>query len=223
MLSSECPGWVCYLEKVLGDKLVPFASTIKPPQLVAAHILKNIIRDSTGLTNSEIFIGLIAPCFDKKLEAVRETSKMETTIIDLVLATNEIIPFIKEHISDIPNFISENINNDSEHFVEFSKLLKSFNINSNQHNFDNFDKFKTNFSDFKIKKSFLDHGSSNGYVEWMIKKYKNVKNVSFKQLKSKNFTEIKVEFENPDKPDVLFALVYGFKNIQNLVRKIKVY
>ncbi len=34
LINSECPGWICYLEKVLGEKFIKFASKIKTPQLV---------------------------------------------------------------------------------------------------------------------------------------------------------------------------------------------
>jgi len=31
LLSSECPGWICYLEKVIGEKLIKNASKVKTP------------------------------------------------------------------------------------------------------------------------------------------------------------------------------------------------
>jgi iron only hydrogenase large subunit-like protein len=32
LLCSECPGWVCYAEKVVGDRIIPFMSKVKSPQ-----------------------------------------------------------------------------------------------------------------------------------------------------------------------------------------------
>ncbi len=32
ILASECPGWVCYAEKVVGKTVFPNMSTIKTPQ-----------------------------------------------------------------------------------------------------------------------------------------------------------------------------------------------
>lgn len=32
LLASECPGWVCYAEKVIGDQIFPHMSKIKSPQ-----------------------------------------------------------------------------------------------------------------------------------------------------------------------------------------------
>ena len=31
ILTSECPGWVCYAEKTIGDYALPFMSQIKSP------------------------------------------------------------------------------------------------------------------------------------------------------------------------------------------------
>jgi iron only hydrogenase large subunit-like protein len=31
ILTSECPGWVCYAEKTVGDEAFPFMSKIKSP------------------------------------------------------------------------------------------------------------------------------------------------------------------------------------------------
>jgi iron only hydrogenase large subunit-like protein len=31
ILSSECPGWVCYAEKTIGEEAFPFMSKIKSP------------------------------------------------------------------------------------------------------------------------------------------------------------------------------------------------
>lgn len=43
ILSSECPGFVCYAEKVLGEVTVSQISKVKPPQLIAAQCIKNMI------------------------------------------------------------------------------------------------------------------------------------------------------------------------------------
>jgi len=31
ILTSECPGWVCYAEKTVGDEAIPFMSKVKSP------------------------------------------------------------------------------------------------------------------------------------------------------------------------------------------------
>ena len=54
LLCSECPGWICYLEKVLGDAIIPFASRIKPPQILAAQYTKQMLA-KIGLVKIPIF------------------------------------------------------------------------------------------------------------------------------------------------------------------------
>ena len=43
IFSSECPGWVCYAEKVLGDQFLELISKIKTPQLFASEIIKQLM------------------------------------------------------------------------------------------------------------------------------------------------------------------------------------
>ena len=43
LLTSECPGWVCYLEKMTSGDVVSNASKVKPPQLLGAEILRKAI------------------------------------------------------------------------------------------------------------------------------------------------------------------------------------
>lgn len=31
VLCSECPGWVCYAEKTIGDVIIPHMSVVKSP------------------------------------------------------------------------------------------------------------------------------------------------------------------------------------------------
>jgi iron only hydrogenase large subunit-like protein len=48
LLSSECPGWVCYAEKTLGEDMFPFMSNIKSPQQLCGRLVK-ILAHGKGL------------------------------------------------------------------------------------------------------------------------------------------------------------------------------
>jgi iron only hydrogenase large subunit-like protein len=49
VLSSACPGWICYAEKTHGD-LLPFVSGVKSPQAVAGVLVKgNVVAGRLGL------------------------------------------------------------------------------------------------------------------------------------------------------------------------------
>ena len=68
ILTSECPGWVCYAEKTVGEEAFPFMSRIKSPQQLCGKMVKTSYQSSKSIK----FV-TIMPCYDKKLEAVRPT------------------------------------------------------------------------------------------------------------------------------------------------------
>ena len=40
IIASECPGWVCYAEKRVGDLALPFMSKTKSPQQLCGTLTK---------------------------------------------------------------------------------------------------------------------------------------------------------------------------------------
>lgn len=48
VLCSECPGWVCYAEKVVGEVALPYMSVVKSPQQIQGRLLKSF-------TNKKLF------------------------------------------------------------------------------------------------------------------------------------------------------------------------
>lgn len=62
IFSSECPGWVCYAEKVLGDKFLEMISKVKTPQLIASEIIKNLLIDENIVILLEIRRSLWNTC-----------------------------------------------------------------------------------------------------------------------------------------------------------------
>jgi iron only hydrogenase large subunit-like protein len=76
ILSSECPGWLCYALKKGDSKLVNLMSTQKTPMLVQKDV-RNILGCHVA----------VMPCFDKKLESFMEQG------VELVLTTTELLEF----------------------------------------------------------------------------------------------------------------------------------
>ena len=66
LLCSSCPGFVCYAEKTNSKLLVPKLSKVRSPQQISGLSLKLSKPNSYHVT--------IMPCYDKKLEAVRQVS-----------------------------------------------------------------------------------------------------------------------------------------------------
>ncbi|MCJ1308163.1 Cytosolic Fe-S cluster assembly factor nar1 [Agyrium rufum] len=71
ILSSACPGWICYAEKT-HPHVLPHLSTLKSPQALTGTLLKTILSQAFGIHPSQIYHLSIMPCFDKKLEASRQ-------------------------------------------------------------------------------------------------------------------------------------------------------
>jgi Iron only hydrogenase large subunit, C-terminal domain len=68
ILTSACPGWICYAEKT-HPHILPHLSRLKSPQAITGTLLKSVLSKSLNIHPSQIWHLAIMPCFDKKLEA----------------------------------------------------------------------------------------------------------------------------------------------------------
>ena len=71
ILTSSCPGWVCYAEKT-HPHVLGHLSKVKSPQALTGTLLKASLSRALGIPPGRIWHLSIMPCFDKKLEASRE-------------------------------------------------------------------------------------------------------------------------------------------------------
>ena len=72
LLTSSCPGWVCYAEKVHGSYILPHLSRVKSAQQIAGTLLKYGHAAAIGVAPERVCHVSVMPCFDKKLEAARD-------------------------------------------------------------------------------------------------------------------------------------------------------
>jgi iron only hydrogenase large subunit-like protein len=70
ILTSACPGWICYAEKT-HPYILPHLSRLKSPQALAGTLIKSVLSQKYNVQPSQIWHVAIMPCFDKKLEASR--------------------------------------------------------------------------------------------------------------------------------------------------------
>ncbi|TKA70513.1 Cytosolic Fe-S cluster assembly factor NAR1, partial [Cryomyces minteri] len=71
ILTSACPGWICYAEKT-HPHILPHLSQLKSPQALAGTLVKSVLAQRYGVSPDRVFHVAVMPCFDKKLEASRE-------------------------------------------------------------------------------------------------------------------------------------------------------
>ncbi|XWS19288.1 hypothetical protein CRYUN_Cryun31cG0002900 [Craigia yunnanensis] len=109
MLSSSCPGWICYAEKQLGSYILPYISSVKSPQQSMGATIKHHICQTMGFRLQEIYHVTVMPCYDKKLEAAREDFVFQAesndgsranegfciTEVDSVLTSGEVLDLIQ--------------------------------------------------------------------------------------------------------------------------------
>ncbi|KAK9935875.1 hypothetical protein M0R45_012749 [Rubus argutus] len=207
MISSACPGWICYAEKTLGSYVLPYISSVKSPQQTIGVIVKKHVCQKIGLRPADVYHVTVMPCYDKKLEASRddfvfevdraksnENGSLSVSEVDSVLTTGEVLDLIQLK------------------GVDFEGLEES-----------PLDSMLTNFSEGHL---YGVHGSSGGYAETVFRYAAKVifgreieGPVDFRTVKNSDFQEVTLEVEG--KTVLKFALCYGFRNLQNVVRKIK--
>lgn len=197
MLTSSCPGWICYAEKTHGEFILPYISATRSPQQMMGSLVKDHFAKAQGLSPGKIYHVTVMPCYDKKLEASRPdfyNEEEESREVDLVITSGEVETLLeKEKV-----ILNE---------VEASPLDELF---SNVKGID-----------------LLSHagGGSGGYLHHVFKNTakqlfgEEVKELTYKTLRNKDFQEVTLEKDG----EVLlrFATAYGFRNIQNLVQKLK--
>lgn len=91
ILSSACPGWICYAEKTHGSFIIPYISQVKSPQQIMGTLVKDFVcRKVYDITPDKIYHVCIMPCYDKKLESMRTefyNELYQTRDVDCVLST----------------------------------------------------------------------------------------------------------------------------------------
>lgn len=58
VICSECPGWVCYAEKVVGESIIPFMSRVKSPQQIMGRLLKDLLAEKLKIVTKLILENL---------------------------------------------------------------------------------------------------------------------------------------------------------------------
>jgi iron only hydrogenase large subunit-like protein len=203
LLNSSCPGWICYAEKT-HPVLIPYISKVKSPQQLMGSLVKKVQR-SVHVT--------IMPCYDKKLEASRDHFQVNgIRDVDLVLTTTELEELVEKE--GFPGFLhlqEENLEGFSKVYPSDPNLLIGTEGSSSGGYLSYIFRFAAK-SLFNISISQSDIISGTNGVEIIQKSRRS----------SSDFIQINlIDPANPNVKLLRFAAAYGFKNIQNVVRKLK--
>ena len=130
ILTSACPGWICFVEKT-HPELIPFVSRARSPQQIMGSIVKE-------LNDPNCFHVTVMPCYDKKLEASREdflASETGKPHVDCVITSRELLELIQRSCctktSDQNPFTESHEGSGAGGYLEFTvkhAALTLFNI-----------------------------------------------------------------------------------------------
>ncbi|XP_021096787.1 nuclear prelamin A recognition factor isoform X2 [Heterocephalus glaber] len=200
MLTSACPGeprfqgWVRYAERVLGHPVTPHLCTAKSPQQVMGSLVKDYFAKQQNLPPEKIFHVVVAPCYDKKLEALQEgfsTALPGAQGTDCVLTSGEITQMMEQSDLSVKDAAVDTLFRDAKEAVV------------RRHDGTGSDGHLAHVFRHAAKELFNEH----------------VEEITYCALRNKDFQEVTLEKNG----EVLlrFAAAYGFRNVQNLVLKLR--
>ena len=214
VLSSSCPGWVCYAEKMLGDPLLPYLSRVKSPQQIAGTLVKHAYAASRGVAAERVCHVTVMPCFDKKLEAARDdffnpnAGASGCRDVDCVLSSGEVLQLLEQKgIADLAAVAG------CEPDVEppLSGLVPGAPSEGGAPSF-----------------AYAAPGASGGAAEFVFRAAAKElfgvdlpDGVALPWRAGRNQDLQEVTLEHGGATVLRFARAYGFRNIQNIVRKVK--
>ncbi|XP_055332708.1 cytosolic Fe-S cluster assembly factor narfl-like [Paramacrobiotus metropolitanus] len=194
MFASACPGWICYAEKTHGSFILPFISSTKSPQQIMGSLVKHYLSTHSNKTPNEVFHVSLMMCYDKKLEASRDDfydDVYRTRDVDLVITSVEVEKMLEKRLVDLRECTLENVD-----------VLP------------NFEQYSGHYG-----------SGAGGYLESIFRYaaqqlfHKDVDRVEYKTVRNQDLREVTLEIDG--QPKLRFAAAYGFRNIQNIVQKMK--
>lgn len=214
ILSSACPGWICFAEKT-HPHVLPHLSRLKSPQALTGTLLKTVLSKRLNIRPDQIWHVSIMSCFDKKLEASREeltdiywrppsttASAQPVRDVDCVITTREVLMLADTRGVSFPALPRTPISRPA--FPD--PTLSSF-LFPNHH-----------------RKQALKAGTSGGYLHHILQTQLALNPSSaLETTRGRNADVVEYAITSPDQEQPIFkaARYYGFQNIQNLVRKLK--
>ncbi|TAQ88519.1 hypothetical protein B7494_g3159 [Chlorociboria aeruginascens] len=212
ILTSSCPGWICYAEKT-HPHVLPHLSRLKSPQALIGTLLKTTLSRKLGIAPDRIWHVAIMPCFDKKLEASREeltdaawagTGTRGVRDVDCVITSKELLMLA-----------------DSRR-VNFSKLPRTPLSSISRIPFPD-EKLASFLFPPRRNKVGPESGTSGGNLHYILQAFASQhKGATIQTTRGRN-ADVLEHTVTSATGETLFraARYYGFRNIQNLVRRLK--
>ncbi|KAI5466136.1 iron hydrogenase [Mariannaea sp. PMI_226] len=214
ILASSCPGWVCYAEKT-HPHVLPHLSKVKSPQALMGTLLKTTLSRLLNISPARIWHLAIMPCFDKKLEASREELTDQVWAgessegrgirdVDCVITSKEILMLAESRGLDFFNIPKTPPTSSS------SMPFPDANIN------------KFLFPNRRSRNPVREAGSSGGLLYHILQsRAAQTPGAEIVTTRGRNVDVAEYSVVVDGEPVFRAARYYGFRNIQNLVRRLR--
>jgi len=215
ILTSSCPGWICYAEKT-HPHVLPHLSRLKSPQALMGTLLKTTLSRKLGISPDRIWHVAIMPCLDKKLEASREELTDAAwdgggvggvRDVDSVITSKELLLLSQSKGVDFASLPRTPLSSPTR--VPFpDPKLNLFLFPSPRRRSGNADPAA---------------GTSGGNLYFILRYFASQhEGATLQSIKGRNADVVEYIINTADgQPIFSAARYYGFRNIQNLVRKLK--
>lgn len=222
ILSSACPGWICYVEKT-HPHVLPHLSRLKSPQALTGTMLKSVLHAHLGIRPDQVWHVAVMPCFDKKLEASRlelmdtswrPSSNSETNApvrdVDCVITPRELLMLADSRGISFPGLPRRPLPPSSG--IPFpDAMLSSF-------------LFHRGSRQLRSRTQPPAAGTSGGYLHHILATQQALhpgSTLTTTRGRNADVLEYAITPAGESSPVFQAARYYGFRNIQNLVRKLK--
>lgn len=200
MVASACPGWVCYAEKTHGELAVPLMARTKSPQQIMGTFVKTAVARDLGVQPGQVYHVSVMPCYDKKLEASRDDFVREgVKDVDVVLTTGEVTALLEKaglcHLRDAPANALDTFKTVNECAPESAHAAAAVSSSGG-------------YAEYVFRRAAAEAFNAPvvGEIEWV-------------KLRNADMREATLSVNG--KVVLRVAVAYGFRNIQNLIRSVK--
>ena len=222
ILTSVCPGWICYAEKK-DPHILPHLSKLKSPQALTGTLLKSILAKKFAIPAEKIWHMAIMPCFDKKLEASRgELTSLAwagreggeaVRDVDCVITARELLMLAESRDISFPCLPRTPVSK------SYAPAFPDTIVNTFL--------FRRQSPRQKRKRTVEEAGpsigTSGGYLHHVLQSQQALhpgSTISIQRGRNADVSEYTV-LAPSGTPVFKAARYYGFRNIQNLVRRLK--
>lgn len=215
ILTSACPGWICYAEKT-HPYVLPHLSRLKSPQALTGTLVKSVLSQRYNISPSQIWHLAIMPCFDKKLEASRseltsaawlpnyDPSQEKVRDVDCVITARELLYLAAARGINLAGLSRTPLSSNERIPFPDPKL----------------DAFL--FPSARRKNQTPVAGSSGGYLHHILQTYQaRNPGSTISVSRGRNADVVEYSVVQGSETIIRAARFYGFRNIQNLVRRLK--